>query len=87
MRAVKVLDGDRPVMVISFRTQQMTLIRDAKSGDIVQGDAEKLEKFGYQWALTLDEGAWMKERRNGCSGSVKELQELREAVGAAEKVN
>lgn len=58
MRAAKVLDGDRPVMVISFRTQQMTLIRDAKSGDIVQGDAEKLEKFGYQWALTLDEGAW-----------------------------
>ena len=52
--ALKVLENDKPVIVLSFQTQQIMVVKDLKTGLVVEGDEERLERFGYVWALTKE---------------------------------
>lgn len=52
IQAVKVLENDVNVFVISFRTQEIINFRDPKSGEIVIGDENKIEQCGYVAVMT-----------------------------------
>ncbi len=42
--AAKILENDVPVLVLSFRTQEIIVFRNAKSGEIVYGKEVKEER-------------------------------------------
>lgn len=42
-----------PVLVISFQTQQIMCLRDAK-GAVIEGDPEKVLRVTYVWVLCRD---------------------------------
>ncbi|KAI7697269.1 hypothetical protein SSS_08104 [Sarcoptes scabiei] len=43
-----------PVLIITFQTQQIMCVRDAK-GNVVEGDPEKIIKVNYIWVLCRDQ--------------------------------
>ncbi|KAI8985563.1 mitochondria import inner membrane translocase TIM44 subunit [Trametes punicea] len=48
----KILEGDIPVFVITFATQEMLLFRNAKTGEIVVGAEDRVEQCHYAAVLT-----------------------------------
>lgn len=52
IQAVKVLENDVNVFVISFRTQEIIIFRDPKTGEIAIGDENKIEQCGYVAVMT-----------------------------------
>jgi import inner membrane translocase subunit TIM44 len=52
IQAVKVLENDTNVFVISFRTQEIINFRDPKTGEVVIGDENKIEQCGYVMVMT-----------------------------------
>lgn len=48
----KVMDQG-PVLVISFQSQQIMCVRDAKN-TVVEGDPEKVMRVNYVWVLCRD---------------------------------
>lgn len=54
IHALKMLD-DKPVIIVRFQTQQIMVIRDEKTGELVDGDEEKLERYEYGCAFTKNE--------------------------------
>lgn len=49
----KVMEGQGPVLVISFQTQQIMCVRDANN-KIVEGDPDKVMRVNYVWVLCYD---------------------------------
>ena len=43
-----------PVLVVTFQTQQVEVIRNAK-GDVVEGDPDKIIRMNYVWVLCRDQ--------------------------------
>ncbi|GFX02613.1 mitochondrial import inner membrane translocase subunit TIM44 [Trichonephila clavipes] len=43
-----------PVLVLTFQSQQILVVRDAK-GNVVEGDPEKVLRMHYVWALCRDQ--------------------------------
>ena len=54
MVGLKMLE-DKPVIIVSFQTQQIMVLRNEKSGELVEGDEEKLERYEYVFAFTMNE--------------------------------
>ncbi|KAI8143991.1 hypothetical protein BJV82DRAFT_557765 [Fennellomyces sp. T-0311] len=52
--AAKILDNDIPVLVMSFRTQEIILFRNAKSGEIAYGKEDHIEQVTYACVLTKE---------------------------------
>ncbi|KAI7870034.1 hypothetical protein BDF14DRAFT_1980587 [Spinellus fusiger] len=52
--SAKVLENDVPVLVMSFRTQEIILFRNAKSGEIVYGKEDHIEQVVYACVLTKE---------------------------------
>ena len=48
----KVMDQG-PVLIISFQSQQIMCVRDAKN-NVVEGDPEKVMRVNYVWVLCRD---------------------------------
>ncbi|RKP09087.1 hypothetical protein THASP1DRAFT_14741 [Thamnocephalis sphaerospora] len=45
--SAKVLDNDIPVLVVSFNTQEIILFRDRKTGELVHGKEDHIERVYY----------------------------------------
>ncbi|GFS57445.1 mitochondrial import inner membrane translocase subunit TIM44 [Nephila pilipes] len=43
-----------PVLVLTFQSQQILVVRDAK-GNVIEGDPEKVLRMNYVWALCRDQ--------------------------------
>jgi import inner membrane translocase subunit TIM44 len=65
VQAVKVLENDTKVFVISFRTQEIITFRDPKTGEIAEGDENKIEQCGYVAVLTRIEEELDNEETGG----------------------
>ncbi|CEP17522.1 hypothetical protein [Parasitella parasitica] len=52
--AAKILENDVPVLVLSFRTQEIIVFRNAKSGEIVYGKEDLIEQVTYACVLTKE---------------------------------
>ncbi|KAI7856078.1 hypothetical protein BDC45DRAFT_504252 [Circinella umbellata] len=52
--AAKILENDIPVFVMSFRTQEIILFRNAKSGEIAYGQEDHIEQVTYACVLTKE---------------------------------
>ncbi|OBZ86359.1 Mitochondrial import inner membrane translocase subunit tim44 [Choanephora cucurbitarum] len=52
--AAKILENDIPVLVLSFRTQEIIVFRNAKSGEIVYGKEDHIEQVTYACVLTKE---------------------------------
>ncbi|KAI9274504.1 hypothetical protein BDA99DRAFT_497717 [Phascolomyces articulosus] len=52
--AAKILENDIPVLVMSFRTQEIILFRNAKSGEIAYGKEDHIEQCTYACVLTKE---------------------------------
>ncbi|KAG1453046.1 hypothetical protein G6F56_007666 [Rhizopus delemar] len=52
--AAKILENDVPVLVLSFRTQEIIVFRNAKSGEIVYGKDDVIEQVTYACVLTKE---------------------------------
>lgn len=65
VQAVKVLENDTNVFVISFRTQEIINFRDPKTGEIVVGDENKIEQCGYVAVMTRIEEELDNEETGG----------------------
>ncbi|KAF7725484.1 protein translocase subunit [Apophysomyces ossiformis] len=50
----KILDNDIPVFVLSFRTQEIILFRNAKTREIVYGKEDHIEQVTYACVLTKE---------------------------------
>lgn len=48
----KILEGDIPVFVITFATQEMLLFRNVKTGEVVVGAENKVEQCHYAAVVT-----------------------------------
>ncbi|KAI9299510.1 hypothetical protein BJ944DRAFT_245157, partial [Cunninghamella echinulata] len=53
--AAKILENDVPVIVLSFRTQEIILFRNAKSNEIVYGKEDHIEQVTYACVLTREQ--------------------------------
>ena len=49
--AMKMID-DKPILIVSFQTQQLFVIRDLATGEIIEGEEDKLELYEYVCAFT-----------------------------------
>lgn len=65
IQAVKVLENDVNVFVISFRTQEIINFRDPKTGEIVVGDENRIEQCGYVAVMTRIEEELENEETGG----------------------
>ncbi|KAI9271324.1 hypothetical protein BY458DRAFT_509670 [Sporodiniella umbellata] len=52
--AAKILENDVPVLVLSFRTQEIIVFRNAKSGEVVYGKDDVIEQVTYACVLTKE---------------------------------
>ncbi|KAI9019400.1 hypothetical protein CLU79DRAFT_758657 [Phycomyces nitens] len=52
--AAKILENDIPVLVLSFRTQEIIVFRNAKSGEVVFGKEDHIEQVTYACVLTKE---------------------------------
>lgn len=52
--AAKILENDVPVLVLSFRTQEIIVFRNAKSKEIVYGKEDHIEQVTYACVLTKE---------------------------------
>jgi hypothetical protein len=52
---IKVID-DRPIIVFSFNTQQISVIKDGK-GNILDGDENQIDNINYVVAFGIEEDA------------------------------
>ncbi|ORX60687.1 TIM44 subunit of mitochondria import inner membrane translocase [Hesseltinella vesiculosa] len=52
--AAKILENDVPVLVLSFRTQEIILFRNAKSGEVAYGKEDHIEQVTYACVLTKE---------------------------------
>ncbi|KAI9475961.1 MAG: hypothetical protein EXX96DRAFT_526847 [Benjaminiella poitrasii] len=52
--AAKILENDVPVLVLSFRTQEIIVFRNAKNGEIVYGKEDLIEQVTYACVLTKE---------------------------------
>ncbi|KAI8088773.1 uncharacterized protein BX664DRAFT_331336 [Halteromyces radiatus] len=52
--AAKILENDVPVLVLSFRTQEIILFRNAKSGEVVYGKEDQIEQVTYACVFTKE---------------------------------
>lgn len=59
------LENDTKVFVISFRTQEIVTFRDPKTGEIAEGDENKIEQCGYVAVLTRVEEELDNEETGG----------------------
>ncbi|KAL0082934.1 hypothetical protein J3Q64DRAFT_1810075 [Phycomyces blakesleeanus] len=50
----KILENDVPVLVLSFRTQEIIVFRNAKSGEVVFGKEDHIEQVTYACVLTKE---------------------------------
>ncbi|CDO77668.1 hypothetical protein BN946_scf184969.g19 [Trametes cinnabarina] len=48
----KILEGDIPVFVVTFATQEMLLFRNAKTGEVVVGAEDRVEQCHYAAVIT-----------------------------------
>lgn len=48
----KILENDVHVFVVAWRTQEVIAFRDVKTGEIAQGDENKIEQVGYVAVFT-----------------------------------
>jgi len=44
-----------PVLILSFKAQQVEVIKNKKTGEIVDGSADKVNDVYYVWVITKDE--------------------------------
>merc|ERR1711939_1186856 len=65
IQAVKVLENDVNVFIVSFRTQEIINFRDPKTGEIVVGDENKIEQCGYVAVMTRIEEELDNEETGG----------------------
>lgn len=65
MQAVKVLENDVNVFIISFRTQEVVTFRDPKTGEVVVGDEGRVEQCGYVAVMTRIEEELENEETGG----------------------
>lgn len=49
----KVMEGQGPVLIIGFQTQQIMCVRDAKN-NVIEGDPDKIMRVNYVWVLCHD---------------------------------
>lgn len=54
MATAKLID-DTPVIVLTFNTQQISYVRDAATGQIVEGKPDGIEMVHYVMALAKEE--------------------------------
>jgi import inner membrane translocase subunit TIM44 len=52
--AAKILENDIPVLVLTFRTQEIIVFRNAKSKEIVYGKEDNIEQVHYACVLTKE---------------------------------
>ncbi|KAI8333884.1 hypothetical protein BC941DRAFT_400754 [Chlamydoabsidia padenii] len=52
--AAKILENDVPVLVLSFRTQEIIVFRNAKSGEVVYGKEDQIEQVTYACVFTKE---------------------------------
>jgi import inner membrane translocase subunit TIM44 len=52
LQTAKILENDMPVFVISFRTQEILAFRSPASGELVEGDDNRIENCVYVAVLT-----------------------------------
>lgn len=65
IQAVKVLENDVNVFIVSFRTQEIINFRDPKTGEVVVGDENKIEQCGYVAVMTRIEEELDNEETGG----------------------
>ncbi|KAI8889893.1 TIM44 subunit of mitochondria import inner membrane translocase [Backusella circina FSU 941] len=54
LMAAKILENDIPVLVLTFRTQEIIVFRNAKSNEIVYGKEDTIEQVHYACVLTKE---------------------------------
>ncbi|ORZ24485.1 hypothetical protein BCR42DRAFT_365881 [Absidia repens] len=52
--AAKILENEVPVLVLSFRTQEIIVFRNAKSGEVVYGKEDQIEQCTYACVFTKE---------------------------------
>ncbi|ORE01509.1 TIM44 subunit of mitochondria import inner membrane translocase [Rhizopus microsporus var. microsporus] len=52
--AAKILENDVPVLVLSFRTQEIIVFRNARTGEIAYGKEDLIEQVTYACVLTKE---------------------------------
>lgn len=65
IQAVKVLENEVNVFVISFRTQEIITFRDPKTGEVAAGDENRIEQCGYVAVMTRLEEELENEETGG----------------------
>ncbi|KAI5476194.1 mitochondrial inner membrane translocase subunit TIM44 [Pseudohyphozyma bogoriensis] len=73
---VKILENDLGVLVVAWQTQEILAYRDIKTGEITQGDEDKIMNVGYVAVLTRVE----EELENKVTGGWKIIDMARRAV-------
>ncbi|KAI0923887.1 hypothetical protein AcW1_006715 [Taiwanofungus camphoratus] len=76
--AVKLLENDIPVFVITFATQELLLFRNIKTGEIVVGAEDKVEQCHYAAVITRVE----EELDNELTGGWKIVEMARRSARA-----
>ncbi|KZT59051.1 TIM44 subunit of mitochondria import inner membrane translocase [Calocera cornea HHB12733] len=72
----RILENDVPVFVVTFATQEILLFRNAKSGEVVVGAADKVEQCSYAAVLTRVE----EELENPVTGGWKVVEMARRSA-------
>lgn len=52
--AAKILENDIPVLVMSFRTQEIILFRNARTNEIAYGQEDRIEQVTYACVITRE---------------------------------
>lgn len=63
--STKILENDLHVWVITFRTQEILAFRDLATGEIAQGQEDKIEVVGYVAVMTRIEDELEDETTGG----------------------
>jgi import inner membrane translocase subunit TIM44 len=55
LEAAKMMDNNVPILILSFKTQQIEVVKNAKTGEIVDGSPDKVNDVFYVWVMTKDD--------------------------------